>query len=95
MSDTETVAVPTAEELQKQFTVTDGVLHVGEKSIAVIQLQRTNKAWHELEGMVKARKIRLTEGEVKLLEHIVIGEASAAQNGWTECKQALAQAGLM
>lgn len=77
------------------LSVADGLVVIGERKIEVVRLQRTNKEWHSLESAVKANKQRLSGADVELLERIVLGESTAAQNGWNECKQALAQAGLL
>lgn len=87
----------TATEVQMQnvLKVDDGQLCVGEHRLSVVTLQRTQRAWHELESAVKRNKQRLTSKDRELLENIVLGEASAAQRGWSECRQALEQAQLL
>ncbi len=84
-------------------------LRIGETGRIELQmLQRTQRAWHELESAVKRAcapkpldgggfgpRLKLTADDVELCEAIVLGEGSAPQNGWRECKQALEQAGLI
>ncbi len=95
---------------QDNILVKNGAdLRVGESGRVELQmLQRTQRAWHELESAVKRAcapkpdgnggfgpRLKLTADDVELCEAIVLGEGSAAQNGWRECKQALEQAGLI
>lgn len=75
--------------------IEDDVLKIGERTLPLMNLRRSQRAWHELESAVKNNKQRLTSTDKALLEDLVIGESSSARRGWDECRQALTQAQLL